>query len=405
MEDYWHRRHLADACATTEQAVGEDSPVRYFEAVVEGTLPIPTGDLADWLDTPCDAVVLPAFEANRLRLEGTGYEGRLTEYAAKLLTRSELADGEMVFGAAILPCHDPDEIERHIDRRIAAYAEQATALERAGFDFLQIFDMQDLPEGRAALLAAREATRLPVIVSVSCDEDGMVGEADVMACLAVCQGIGCAAFGLSCYNRPDVVEEQLARLYPYAAVPLFAKLDAYEQDGFEKNLMSPGRFAAHVRSCLESGATSIFTGAGAVAEYAQLAGIEFAGFSECQITTGPKDEEAILSATSREAHFIDPLLDISEPLFVGTGLDEAIYDIEQSGVDAVKIHLREVDDIELFSESLYMLSLPLCLSADDLTLFERAAMLYPGRALYDGTCDFEEEKLRPILEKYGVIEL
>ncbi|HWP80111.1 MAG TPA: homocysteine S-methyltransferase family protein [Candidatus Acidoferrum sp.] len=405
MEDYWPKPHLVDACAPTEQAVGEDSSARYFEAVVEGIVPIPTGDLADWMDTPCDAVVLPAFEANRQRLEGTGYEGRLAEYAAKLLSRSERADGEMVFGAAVRPCPDPEETEWHIDRRIAAYAEQAAAIEGAGFDFIQIFDMQDLTEGRAALLAAKEATDLPVIVSASCDEDGMVGETDVMACLAVCQGIGCAAFGLSCYNRPDVAAQQLARLYPYAAVPLFVKLDAYEQDGYDRTLMSPGRYAAHVRSCLEAGAKSIFTGAGAVAEYAQLAGIELAGFSQDQVTAGPKEDEVILSATSREAHFIDPMLDISEPLFVGPGLDEDIYDAEQSGVDAVKIHLREVDDIELFSESLYMLSLPLCLSADDLSLFERAAMLYPGRALYDGTCDFEDDELRPILEKYGVIEL
>ncbi len=405
MEDYWQKPRMADACAPTEQVVGEESAAQYFEAVVEGTLPIPTGDLADWMGTPCDAVVLPAFEANRLQLEGTGYENRLSEYAGKLLTRSERADGKMVFGAAIRPCVNPEETEWHIDHRIAAYSEQADAIEQAGFDFLHIFDMQDLSEGRAALLAAHEATRLPVIVSAACDEDGMVGETDVMACLAVCQGIGCAAFGLSCYNRPDIAQQQLARLYPYASVPLFVKLDAYEQDGYEKTLVSPGKYASHVRGCLEAGATSIFTGAGAVAEYAQLAGIELAEFSESQITAGPKKEGVILSATSREAHFIDPMLDISEPLYVGTELDEDIYDAEQSGVDAIKVHLREVDDIELFAESLYMLDLPLCLSADDLSLFERAAMLYPGRALYDGTCDFEDEELRPILEKYGVIEL
>ena len=407
MDDYWHRPRLVDACSPTEQAVGQDSPAEYFEAVIEGIMPVPTGDLADWMDTPCDAVVLPAFEANSLRLEGTEYEGRLSEYVKKLHSRNERADGDMVFGAAVQPHSDDDDDEDgwHIDTRIAAYTEQAAAIEKAGFDFLHIFDVEDLAEGRAALLAAVEVTRLPVIVSVVCDEYGMVGDTDVMACLAVYQSIGCTAFGISAYNRADVCAEQTARIYPYAKVPLFVKLDAYEQEGYEHTLLSPGKYASNARTCLEAGAKTVFTGAGAVAEYAKLAGIEMASFDSSQITAEPKDDEAILSATLREVHFIDLLLDISRPLYVGTDLDDAIYEVEQSGCEAVKIHLRDVDDFELFAESLYMLELPLCLSADDLSLFERATMLYSGRAIYDGTCDFDDDELKLVLRRYGVIDL
>ncbi len=401
MDDGRWQLKLVDAATPTKHVVGLESAEQYYKSVTDASLTIATGELAEWADTTSDGALLPFISS--VELEQSERWDEIEQYAKKLLAACLRTDRDMTFGAAIYP--QKRDIEEHTDLRFAHYAREAMVAVEVGFEFLHIFDATSLEEGRAALLAAKESGDIPVFVSFSCDEEGMVGECDLLAALAVMQSLGCDMFGISCYNMPSVVIGQIARLYPYATVPLFAKLDAYETEGYESALMSPGKFGAYTRLALEAGAQVIFTGAGASGEYAKAVRTEIEGFKESDITAEEKDKEALLSATPKEVHFIDPMLDISEPIYVGTSLDEDIFEAEEEGYTAVKIHLRDVDDFEMFEESLYMLELPLCLSADDLSLFERAAMIYPGRAIYDGTCDFDERELAEVIKRYGIIEL
>lgn len=55
---------------------------------------------------------------------------------------------------------------------VSVYKEQITCLDKAGVDLLVVETMMSLQECRAAVIAAKEVTTLPIMVTLSFNEDG-----------------------------------------------------------------------------------------------------------------------------------------------------------------------------------------------------------------------------------------
>ena len=93
----------------------------------------------------------------------------------------------------------------------AAYAEQIEAGTAAGADLIVIETMSDIYETKAALLAAKEHSTLPVLVSLTFDESGkLLTGADIPAAAAVVEGLGANVIGLNCGLGP----KQMLALLP-----------------------------------------------------------------------------------------------------------------------------------------------------------------------------------------------
>ena len=78
---------------------------------------------------------------------------------------------------------------------------------------------------------------------------------------------------------------------------------------------------------------------------------------------------------------------------------------EESPQGALKIAILDEDDLDLFAENQYAVKDALCLWSDVPELLEGALRLYQGRAFWDGTGDLEEDFLREMSRKYGLILL
>ena len=65
----------------------------------------------------------------------------------------------------------------------------------------------------------------------------------------------------------------------------------------------------------------------------------------------------------------------------------------------------EEDDLDIFAEHQYAVRDALCLWADVPELMEKALRLYQGRAFYDGTGELDEDFLREMSRKYGLVVL
>lgn len=107
------------------------------------------------------------------------------------------------------------------------FREMCVAGENAGADLIAIETMMDLAEARAAVLAAKENTSLPVIVTMTFEESGrtFLG-CDVGAAGMVLEAVGADAVGVNCSLGPDRMLPTLQRLAAHTSLPLVAKLNA-----------------------------------------------------------------------------------------------------------------------------------------------------------------------------------
>ena len=91
-------------------------------------------------------------------------------------------------------------------------------------------------------------------------------------------------------------------------------------------------------------------------------------------------DDFILAPDGKNAHFIDPTIDISDEIECGPRLEEALIQAEDDA-GALKLVLETEDDVIALEEYWYMISRPLCLCAESAELLEQGLRVYPGLAL------------------------
>jgi methionine synthase I (cobalamin-dependent) len=88
------------------------------------------------------------------------------------------------------------------DEAYEAFAEQARAGEKAGADLAVIETMSDLYELKAAVLAVKENTKLPIVASATFqDTNRTLTGADPATVVACMEGLGVDAVGFNCGER------------------------------------------------------------------------------------------------------------------------------------------------------------------------------------------------------------
>ena len=133
------------------------------------------------------------------------------------------------------------------------FREMAVAGAEAGADLAVIETMTDLYETKAALLAVKENTALPVFVTMSFDETGRTFTGCTVASMArTLEGLGADAVGLNCSTGPDRMLPLLRELSENTRLPIIAKPNAGLPDPVTGRYdMSPDAFAEALRPCLD----------------------------------------------------------------------------------------------------------------------------------------------------------
>ncbi|MEA4822719.1 MAG: homocysteine S-methyltransferase family protein [Clostridiaceae bacterium] len=121
----------------------------------------------------------------------------------------------------------------------------------ANADCILIETMTNLAECRAAVIAAKENTNLPVLASLTFDENGrMLSGADPETAIAVLEAAGADAIGVNCGLGPKLYTEILRRMELAAHVPLFANPNAGIPEVVEGKTvfpLDPKEFAREMR--------------------------------------------------------------------------------------------------------------------------------------------------------------
>ncbi len=386
-----------------------------------------------YLEAGSDILYTPTFGANRHKLKAYGLDGRTAELNHRLaeLTlatahpRGRLAAGDVgPTGLFFTPFG-----EAPVEEALEIFGEQVRALAAAGVDLIVIETMLDLQEARLALLAARAACSLPVIVSMTFDEHGRtLTGSDPLTCLNVLQSLGAYAFGVNCSTGPEAMVPVLAAVKPYARIPLLVKPNAglpVVQEGRTVFPMDAAAFAGFAEPLHAAGANLVGGCCGTTPEHIRLLGERLGG------RTGRLplvSEGSLLLSSARRTVTVTagpdaPLRLVGErinptgkprlqaQLLAGDleGVRTAALEQQAQGADLldVNVSVPGADERVLMLKAVGALSvlteLPLVLDSSSPEVLAAALRLYPGRALVNSLSGERSklERLLPVLAEYG----
>ncbi len=307
------------------------------------------------------------------------------------------------------------------ERAYELFKEVAAAGEKAGADLVSIETMTDLYETKAALLAVKENTNLPVFATMSFEEDGRTFTGCTIASMArTLEGLGADAIGLNCSLGPDKLAPLLKELCENTRLPVIAKPNAGLPDPVDGHYnMGPDEFAAALLPCWEAGVT-IFGGCcGTSPEYIRTLKAALEGrkpvprtYERCSFVCTPAFPTKITGVRvigervnpTGKKRFQQALLedDLDYILDVAVQQEDAGADILDvnvgfPGVDEAVMLPRVVKKLQS------AVSLPLQLDSSNPDALEAGLRVYNGKAAVNSVNGKPEvlERVLPIVKKYG----
>lgn len=263
------------------------------------------------------------------------------------------------------------------------YRQQVEQGVAAGADFIVIESFADLYEVKAALLAAKEHSTLPVIVTMSFEETmrSYTG-CHVTNMGATLESLGADAVGINCSLGPVQIHPIAKVLAQSTNLPLVAKPNAglpVFRDGESVYDITPQGFAHELAEYAELGFTLFGGCCGTTPEYIRL--LKEAVCEKQIVTRQRVDLSAILCTPSKSltvsadsAFTVVKAADKTMDDLMDEAM-EAIYE----GSDGVCLHLSGEDTVMTVKTLQASVNLPFVFHTQDVAALEQALRCYNGR--------------------------
>lgn len=384
-----------------------------------------------YVEAGTNIVYAPTFTGNRIKLEEYGLADRITEINTELvrLSREAVGDKALVAGDMTMTGQQLFPLgELMFEELVEVYKEQASILDKAGADLFVVETMMSLQECRAAVLAIKEVSDKPVMVTLTYNEDGRtLYGTPPEAAVVVLQSLGVDVIGINCSTGPMEMIEPVKIMAEYATIPILAKPNAGLPelvDGETVYRMTPEEFAEAGAALVEAGAAIVGGCCGTTSEHIAALTAKVKGM---ELITPLKSHRRILSS-ERKAVEID--LD-GNFLVVGerinpTGKKKLQAELREGRLDLVRnmamdqesngaaildinMGMNGIDELQMMKKVIYEVSstvdCPLCIDSSHVDVIEEALKIYPGRALINSiSLETEKmEKLLPVAAKYGAM--
>lgn len=307
---------------------------------------------------------------------------------------------------------------------VKAFAEVISLGVKYGVDLITIETMNDSYETKAAVLAAKENSDLPIIVTNAYGENGrLMTGADPAVMAAMLEGMGVDAIGANCSLGPKQLMVVMDALLKYCSVPVAFKPNAglpksdgkvtyYDVDAEE--------FAQDIKLAVANGVRIVGGCCGTTPEYIKKV---------CELTRDmrPKEIEkktySVCTSYNKAVFFGEKPILIGERINptgkkrfkqallendIGYILQEAVNQ-QAKGVHVldVNVGLPGIDEAQMLTNSVCELQcvtdLPLQIDSSDPVAMESALRRYNGKAMINSVNGKEENlnAIFPLVKKYG----
>ncbi|HIT90185.1 MAG TPA: homocysteine S-methyltransferase family protein [Candidatus Merdenecus merdavium] len=372
------------------------------------------------------------FSGNLLKLREYGLEDELEYLNTTLVEISKEASGgqALVAGDITMTGEQLAPLgSLAFEDLIDIYKGQIKVLDQAGVDLLIIETMMNLQETRAAVLAAKEICDLPIMVTMTFQENGKtLYGTDPATAVVVLEGLGVDAVGVNCSTGPDQMLVLIEEMKQYASIPLIAKpnagLPCLDDHGNTAYDMEIDDFVYHTKALVSAGASIVGGCCGTTPAFISALVKEVKDMEVMK----PNPSKKRTLASERKTIEIDldgPMLIVGEKINP-TGkkklqgeLRENTYDLvlefartqEEAGASLldVNVGMNGIDEqetmLQVLSEVTRVSNLPLSIDTSHVSVMEQALRHYPGKALIN-SISLEKGKmdqLLPLAKKYGAM--
>ena len=315
------------------------------------------------------------------------------------------------------------------DAAYDAFAEEVRLGAEAGADLVVVETMGDAYELKAAVLAAKENSSLPVLATVALGEDGkLLTGADVECVAAILEGLHVDALGLNCGFGPDKMLPFVKRLAAVTSLPIAVKPNAglpKVEGGKTIFTVGPDEFASDVIELVKAGASIVGGCCGTTPAHIgkvveslgewgtwERGNSSFA-HSRTVVCSGSRVVELSTDETIIIGERINPTGKKKLKAALSEGdvayvLREAVSQAEAGAhVLDVNVGVPGLDEPALLDSTIQAVqsvtALPLQIDTSDPKALERALRHYNGKALVNSVNGKEESmsSVLPLVAKYG----
>lgn len=314
--------------------------------------------------------------------------------------------------------------ELSFEKAVSVFGETVRLGVKYGAQLIVIETMTDSYETKAALLAAKENSSLPVIVTNAYDKNGkLLTGATPAAMVALLEGMGADAIGANCSLGPKQLIPVAEEYLKYASVPVVLKPNAglpLVENGKTVYDVGAEEFASDLAKLIKKGVRVAGGCCGTTPEYIKALTEKSAGIPPVPVTG---KDLTFVSSYSHAVFFGDSPLLIGERInptgkkrfkqalvekdmeyILSEGLAQADKGVH---ILDVNVGLPEIDEGQMLYESVRALQgvtdLPLQIDTSSPLAMEKALRVYNGKALVNSVNGKKEsmEAVFPLVKKYG----
>lgn len=382
----------------------------------------------DYFDAGSNVVCTNTFGANTLKYSKDELEKIIkaaVKNAADARAQSSSAGEKFIAldigpsGKLLKPLGDLD-----FEDAVGVFAETVRIGTSCGVDLILIETMNDSYETKAALLAAKENSDLPVIVCNAYGEDGkLMTGASPAAMAAMLEGMGAAALGANCSLGPRQLRGVAIELLRNASVPVILKPNAglpRSVDGKTVFDVTAEDFSDEVCELVKKGVRVVGGCCGTTPAYIKALTDKTRGMTPVPVrdknltvvssyTHAVKLGKAPILIGERinptgKKRFKQALLENDMDHILAEGVKQ-----QEKGVHIldVNVGLPGIDEVTVLKNAVCelqaVIDLPLQIDTSDIRAMEAALRRYNGKAMINSVNGKEEsmEAVFPLVKKYG----
>lgn len=310
------------------------------------------------------------------------------------------------------------------EEAVGVFAEIIRVGEKAGADLILIETMSDTYELKAAVLAAKENSTLPIMATVIFDESKkMLTGASPQVVVSLLEGLGVDALGINCGLGPKQMKEIVKELLKYASIPVIVNPNAglpRSENGKTVFDVGAEEFAQDMEEIVTMGAWFAGGCCGTTPVHIQAMVEKCKEITPVPIT--PKNYTFVTSYSTAvelggrpviigerinptgKSKFKQALRDHNIDYILEEGVKQ-----EDSGAHIldVNVGLPEIDEAAMMETIVYELQsimpIPLQIDTTNIEAMERALRIYNGKPMINSVNGKAEvmEQVFPLVKKYG----
>ena len=379
----------------------------------------------EYLNSGAMVITTNTFGANEIKLEETGYSVEEIVDAAVSIAKEARGNSEAYIALDVGPIGQLLEPMGTLsfDEAYEIFKRQVVQGEKSGADIILIETMTDLYEAKAALLASKENTSLPVFCTMSFEENGRTftgctPESMVM----VLEGLGADAIGINCSLGPKELLPIVKRIKKWTNLPIMTQPNAgLPTISFGEAIydISAKDFSTWVKEFIKEGVSIIGgccgTTPGFIKELRELADnnkrVKREKVSYSAVCTPSKVVE--IEGVKVIGERINPTgKKLFKEALKNNDLDyilkQAIDQVEAGAeILDVNVGLPEIDEKDMMKRVIKeiqgIIDTPLQIDSSDINAIEVGLRAYNGKAIVNSVNGEDEvlEKILPLVKKYG----